>query len=214
MAVLCNPNNPDGGYLPRREIVRFMDELADLDLVVIDESFIDFMDVEQDGSVARDATIRPNVVVLKSLGKNFGLHGVRAGYAVTNVQLAARLRRELPSWNVNGLAELLIRELPHYLDAYEESRRRVVRDRVVLADRLRGLGGLTAYPSRANFVYVRVADAVDGTAVRDRLLAEYGILVRECGNKLGSDRQHFRIAARPAEQVGSLVEALAACLPC
>jgi histidinol-phosphate/aromatic aminotransferase/cobyric acid decarboxylase-like protein len=207
-AAVCNPNNPTGSLLPRPETVRLLDALADLDLVVIDESFLDFADERGVPTVSDEAVRRENVVVLKSLGKNFGLHGVRAGYAVTNVARAARLRRELPSWNINGLAELLIRELPHHRDAYEESRRRVVRDRVLLEWRLREVPGLTVYPSRANFVYVRANDAVDGTALRDRLLTEHGILVRECGNKVGSDRQHFRIAARPAEQVASLIEAL------
>jgi histidinol-phosphate/aromatic aminotransferase/cobyric acid decarboxylase-like protein len=108
VAVLCNPNNPDGGYLPRREVVRFMDELADLDLVVIDESFIDFVDAEPEPSVAMDAAIRPNVVVLKSLGKNFGLHGIRFGYLVANPGLAGTMRRTLPKWNLNSLAETVV----------------------------------------------------------------------------------------------------------
>ncbi|MEV4055072.1 hypothetical protein AB0J55_28055 [Amycolatopsis sp. NPDC049688] len=47
VAVLRNPDNPDGGYLPRREAIRFMDALEDLDLVVIDESFVDFVAVER-----------------------------------------------------------------------------------------------------------------------------------------------------------------------
>ena len=100
VAVLCNPNNPDGGYLPRREVVRFMDELADLDLVVIDESFIDFVEAEPAPSVATEAAIRPNVVVLKSLGKNFGLHGIRFGYMVANPGLARKMRSALPKWNL------------------------------------------------------------------------------------------------------------------
>ena len=106
VAVICNPNNPDGGYLPRREIIRFMDELADLDLIVIDESFIDFVEVERNPSVAAEASIRPNVVVLKSLGKNFGLHGIRFGYLVANPGLAGKMRKTLPKWNLNSLAEL------------------------------------------------------------------------------------------------------------
>lgn len=108
VAVLCNPNNPDGGYLPRREVIRFMDELSDLDLVVVDESFIDFVDAERDPSVAMDAAIRPNVVVLKSLGKNFGLHGIRFGYLVANPGLAGAMRRALPKWNLNSLAETVV----------------------------------------------------------------------------------------------------------
>ena len=108
VAVVCNPNNPDGGYLPRREIIRLMDELSDLDLVVIDESFIDFVEAEQSPSVAMEAAIRPNVVVLKSLGKNFGLHGIRFGYLVANPGLAGKMRKTLPKWNLNSLAETII----------------------------------------------------------------------------------------------------------
>ena len=48
VAVVCNPNNPDGGFLPRREVIRLLDALGDLDLVVVDESFIDFVDAERD----------------------------------------------------------------------------------------------------------------------------------------------------------------------
>lgn len=76
-AVICNPNNPDGSYLPRREVLYLIDRLAHLDVVVIDESFIDFVDEEELQSVASIAASRGNVIVLKSLGKNFGLHGVR-----------------------------------------------------------------------------------------------------------------------------------------
>ncbi|MEV6444142.1 aminotransferase class I/II-fold pyridoxal phosphate-dependent enzyme [Amycolatopsis sp. NPDC051716] len=108
VAVLCNPNNPDGGYLPRREVLRFMDALEDLDLVVIDESFVDFVEVERNPSVAAEAVVRPNVIVLKSLGKNFGLHGIRFGYQVSNPALTRKLSAALPKWNLNSLAETVI----------------------------------------------------------------------------------------------------------
>jgi histidinol-phosphate/aromatic aminotransferase/cobyric acid decarboxylase-like protein len=152
------------------------------------------------------------VIVLKSLGKNFGLHGVRAGYAVANPRLAATLRLALPHWNVNGLAELLIREFPRHLAEYEVSRRRVIQDRVYLEGRLGSVAGLTVYPSRANFVYLRVPAEIDGTELRNGLLTEHGMLVRECGNKVGSDRSHFRVAARPRDQVDQLIDAMTAVL--
>ena len=104
VAVVCNVNNPDGCYLPRRDVIRFMDALSDLDLVVVDESFIDFSDVEQYPSVGPDAVIRPNVIVLKSLGKNFGLHGIRFGYLLANPGIAGKIAKTLPKWNLNSLA--------------------------------------------------------------------------------------------------------------
>ncbi|CAM5295414.1 Histidinol-phosphate aminotransferase [Streptomyces alboniger] len=79
VAVICNPNNPDGGFLHKHAVVQFMDAMADLDLIVIDESFLEFADAEVEPSVVHEAMLRPNVVVLRSLGKNFGLHGIRFG---------------------------------------------------------------------------------------------------------------------------------------
>jgi len=205
VAVLCNPNNPDGGYLPRRDVLRFLDELTDLDLVVVDESFIDFMDAEQDGSVARDATIRPNAVVLKSLGKNFGLHGIRFGYLVANPALARKMAATLPKWNLNSLAETVVFMLRDHTEAYRASLARLSMDRYRMAMELSRLPELTVYPSQANFLLVKLADGIDGSELRDYLLGEHQVFVRECGNKLGMSSQFLRLVVRPEPDVDRLV---------
>ena len=179
VAVLCNPNNPDGGYLPRREVVRFMDELSDLDLVVVDESFIDFVEAERDPSVATDAAIRPNVVVLKSLGKNFGLHGIRFGYLIANPGLAGKMRRTLPKWNLNSLAEMVVFMLQEHGAEYRESLRLLAQDRYVMGQTLASLPELTVYSSQANFLLVKLAEGVDGTDLRDYLIDQHQVFIRE-----------------------------------
>jgi histidinol-phosphate/aromatic aminotransferase/cobyric acid decarboxylase-like protein len=205
VAVICNPNNPDGGYLPRREVLRFMDELADLDLVVVDESFIDFVEIEQGASVAREATIRPNVVVLKSLGKNFGLHGIRFGYLVANPALARKVSSVLPNWNLNSLAEAVVFMLGSHVAAYEESLARLAMDRYRMAMELSRLPDLHVFPSQANFLLVKMQGAAGGTELRDHLLAEHRVFVRECGNKLGMTSQFLRLVVRPEPDVRRLV---------
>lgn len=207
-AVLCNPNNPTGALMARADVLRVLERLRDLDVVVIDESFIDFADEQVVPSVDRDVGRYPNLVVLKSLGKNLGLHGVRMGYAVACPALAAKLRAALPFWNLNSLAQALIEELPSARAEYEAGRRQVVRDRVYLEQRLREIPGLTVYPAQANFVYVRLPEGVEGVGVRNHLLVEHGCFLRECGNKLGSDSRHFRIAARPKVEVDYLIDHL------
>jgi histidinol-phosphate/aromatic aminotransferase/cobyric acid decarboxylase-like protein len=207
-AVICNPNNPDGGYLPRGEVLRLLDELSDLDLVVVDESFIDFMDAEPDGSVARDATIRPNVVVLKSLGKNFGLHGIRFGYLVANPALARRMAAVLPKWNLNSLAETVVFMLRDHEAAYRDSLAQLSEDRFRMSVELGRLSMLQVYPSQANFFLVKLADGLDGTELRDYLLAEHRVFVRECGNKLGMTSQYLRLVVRPEPDVQRLVTGL------
>lgn len=208
VAVLCNPNNPDGGYLPHREVLRFMDELADLDLVVIDESFIDFVDAEHNPSVATEATIRPNVVVLKSLGKNFGLHGIRFGYLVANPGLAATMRRTLPKWNLNSLAEAVVFMLTEHSQEYEESLRLLARDRFGMGVELAKQPELSVFSSQANFLLVKLADGIDGSELRDHLISQHGVLVRECGNKLGMSSQFLRLVVRPPQDVAPLVEGI------
>ncbi|WP_345155395.1 aminotransferase class I/II-fold pyridoxal phosphate-dependent enzyme [Nonomuraea rubra] len=58
--------------------------------------------------IAAEAAVRPNVIVLRSLGKNFGLHGIRFGYLVANPALAGRVRDALPKWNLNSFAEVVV----------------------------------------------------------------------------------------------------------
>jgi histidinol-phosphate/aromatic aminotransferase/cobyric acid decarboxylase-like protein len=71
-AVICNPNNPTGSLLPSAELLSLLEQLGDLDLLVVDESFIDFADESTIPSIAAEAVTFDNVVILKSLGKNFG----------------------------------------------------------------------------------------------------------------------------------------------
>lgn len=208
VAVLCNPNNPDGGFLPRQSVVQFMDAMADLDLIVIDESFLEFADAESEPSVVEDAVMRPNVIVLRSLGKNFGLHGIRFGYMVANPALAGKVRSMLPKWNLNSFAETVVFMLKEHGAEYLESLHMVRRDRLDMARELAALPGLTVYPSQGNFLFVRLPVGAEGTVVRDRMLTEHRILVRECGNKIGSSSRFLRLVVRPQADVRRLVSGL------
>ena len=212
VAVICNPNNPDGGFVARQEVVRMLDMLNDLDLVVVDESFIDFVDAEPYRSVAEEAAIRPNVIVLKSLGKNFGLHGVRFGYMVSNPALAGVIRKALPKWNLNSFAEVVVFMLKEHQEEYYQSLRLLARDRQLMYEQLSQLPGLTVYPSQGNFLLIKLPDGRDGVELRDYLLSEWGVFVRECGNKLGTTSQFLRLVVRPQPDVQRLLNGLFAYL--
>ncbi len=208
VAVICNPNNPDGGFLHKQALVQFMDSMADLDLIVIDESFLEFADAEVEPSVVQEAMIRPNVIVLRSLGKNFGLHGIRFGYLVANPALVYRIRGMLPKWNLNAFAEHVVFILREHGAEYAQSLQQVRRDRLDMASHLSALPGLTVYPSQGNFLFVRLPVGAEGTVVRDRMLTEHRILVRECGNKIGSSSRFLRLVVRPQTDVRRLVSGM------
>ncbi len=114
----------------------------------------------------------------------------------------------LPPWNVNALAEELIRIVATCSREYETGRRKVVRDSKALEFRLSQLDGLTAFPTNANFVYCELDASIPGRQLRDELLQQSGCFVRECGSKIGSGSQFLRIATRPPNQQHLLMKAL------
>lgn len=152
-----------------------------------------------------DAAIRPNVVVLKSLGKNFGLHGIRFGYLVANPGLAGTMRRVLPKWNLNSLAETVVFMLAEHGAEYWESLRLLSRDRYAMGVLLARLPEVTVYSSQANFLLVKLSANVDGTELRDYLIAEHQVYIRECGNKLGMSNRFVRLVVRPQQDVARLI---------
>src|SRR3954454_4633464 len=91
---------------------------------------------------------------------------------------------------------------------YAQSLHQVRRDRLDMASQLSALPGLTVFPSQGNFLFVRLPVGAEGTVVRDRMLTEHRILVRECGNKIGSSSRFLRLVGRPQGDVRRLVSGL------
>jgi threonine-phosphate decarboxylase len=208
--VICNPNNPTGVWLAKDDIAQLIRRLRHLHRIVIDESFIDFSDL---GSAADLAIQSSNTIIVKSMGKALGWHGVRLGYAVTNLALAQAMRLRIPYWNVNGLASFVLQNMLRFKDAYRQSFARVIADRDYMQARLGRVRGLTVYPSKANFIYCELPHRVSGKLVRDRLLEEHGMVVRECSNKLGSSDAFMRLAVNRRDEVDRLARALERVLP-
>lgn len=204
--VICNPNNPTGSIMSREQILWVLEQLPALDNIIIDESFIDFS-AENPPSIKNDVANFPNAWVLKSLGKNVGLHGLRMGFAISNETNIAKLRKHLPYWNVNGITEMLLHLIKDEQAAYNESRLKTIADAIYLSERFEELPEFTIFPTHSNFIFVKLRDNINGTQLRDRMLQHHGCFIRNCGNKLGSSEQYFRIAARPVEDVNYLVEA-------
>jgi len=101
LAIVVNPNNPDGRIVSRNDLLALADDLRSRSgILVIDEAF---SDVAPDVSLARDVT-RGNIVVLRSFGKFFGLAGLRLGFAIAAPEIAARIDAALGPWAVSGPA--------------------------------------------------------------------------------------------------------------
>lgn len=205
MLVISNPNNPTGAWFEAAEIEELVLSLPQVELIVIDESFLDFSGLESAVNLIPRAQ---NLVVVKSLGKSLGWHGVRLGYAAMNSRAAEQLRAELPYWNINGFAAYILKTLPEFKNEFVESLALVAQDRTYMLNQLEAIAGLRVFPSRANFLYVELPQNVPGRELRDRLLEQCGLMVRECSNKIGSSEQYLRLAVQTKPAVDLLVDAL------
>jgi len=205
MLVISNPNNPTGAWFEADEIEELVLSLPEVEMIVIDESFLDFSDLQ---SAVNLITRAQNLVVVKSLGKSLGWHGVRLGYAAMNSRAAERLGSQLPFWNVNGLAAYILKSVSEFKDEFLQSLALVAQDRAYMLNQLNQVPGLRIFSSKANFLYVELPPEVSGRELRDRLLEQYGLMVRECSNKIGSSERYLRLAVQTKEAVDLLVQAL------
>ena len=212
VAILVSPNNPTARSVSRRDILELDDRLSSHGCrLIVDESFIEFSRAGRAASVEGDVVGRPNLAVMKSMSKVFGIAGLRLGYLLTDDrEFSTAVRSHLPIWNLNGFAESFLRHLGRYRIDFEASCD-VVRDTCQsFYDDLLQVPGLAALQPDANFVFCKITTAgLTGPAVARRLYVEHGILIKDCASKsmLEADR-YLRIASRTTDENRRLVNAL------
>ncbi len=195
---LCNPNNPTGTYLECQAIEQLRRACPDT-LVVLDQVFVRFV---ADAWSSREWLPFDNLILLRSLTKDYALTGLRVGYAMASTNTIAALEKVQPPWSVNALAQAAamaaLRDEDHLrtsLAALARAKEDLVRDLTQL--------GMTVFPSRVHFFLMHVGSAFEFT---QRLL-ERQILVRD-GTSFGLP-EFVRIAARRPSENARLVEAIA-----
>jgi histidinol-phosphate aminotransferase len=179
MILVCNPNNPTGTYSKRAEIDEFLAAVPEDVIVVLDEAYREFVtdpDVP-DGLAAYGD--RPNVVVLRTLSKAWGLAGLRIGYAVAQPAVAAAIRKVVTPFSTNSFAQAAAFAA---LDAEAEMRRRCD---IIIAERARVQDKLTQWvpdlpPSQANFVWLPLGERSSEFA---QVCEAHGVIVRPFGGE-------------------------------
>jgi cobalamin biosynthetic protein CobC len=199
LAIVVNPNNPDGRLLPRDALLALADALHP-GLLVVDEAFVDV--APADASLAGAG--RPNIVVLRSFGKFYGLPGLRLGFAVAAPELAGRLRAALGPWAVSGPA-IAIGEAALADEAWGEAMRARLAATASRLDRVLSGAGLEVAVGTSLFRLVRAPaaselfDRLGGAGIFVRRFAEQPTWLRF--GLPASEAQWARLAAalaRPA----------------
>jgi threonine-phosphate decarboxylase len=206
LLVVNNPHNPTGACASRAEM---LDRIANAHstgaAVLADEAFIDYA---PSAAITREAANRTGLVAIRSLTKFFGCPGLRVGYSVSSPETAAKMAAQLPPWPVTTLALNTLAEAlrdDDYARATLESNRQ---DRTCLSEALERLGCQVS-PSAANFLFLRLPDGFPAAEVRDRLIREHAILVRECDSFEGVEQgRYLRLAVRHPSDNARLIEAL------
>jgi threonine-phosphate decarboxylase len=204
--IVNTPHNPSGSFLTRTDARALAETLAtEGTSTIFDEAFIDYIENE---TLAGYAARTSHVIVLRSLTKFFAVPALRVGFAVTNPAVAQRMRAALPSWPVTTLAARAIGAALEDRDYAARTRAQNAMARMHLRERL-GLIGIRTPPSAGNYLLAEVPGTTDARSLRQRLIDDHAIVVRDCTSydDLG-DGRFVRIAVRSPEENARLVVAL------
>ncbi len=213
MVVLINPNNPDGGYLSAVQLRTILHELSAVNHVIVDESFIHFAYEDVKLSLLSFADLTQefsNLMVVKSMSKDFGIAGIRAGYAVMPATKVNQLLGNGFLWNISGLAEyffdLWIRA--DFFVQYNQARIRYIYEIQTFIGALAQISGLHIYPSKANYVLVELINGLSAFDFVSELLIRNGIYTRNCEDKKGLVGEFVRIGVRSAAENEQILQAI------
>ncbi|MBI1758353.1 MAG: histidinol-phosphate transaminase [Actinobacteria bacterium] len=179
LILLCSPNNPTGPVLRHDELTDFLDRVPEDVLVVVDEAYTEFVrdPLAADGLATYRS--RPNVAVLRTFSKAFGLAGLRVGFAIAQEEVADALRKASVPFGVSVIAQHAAVASLHAEAALAERVRALVEERERVVGALRDQGW-TVPETEANFVWLRLGDRSGAFAAA---CEEVGIMVRSYGTE-------------------------------
>jgi histidinol-phosphate aminotransferase len=195
LLIVCNPNNPTGTYLPAAQIAAFCERLPDHVTIVLDEAYVELQTVDDPDTTVDLLAEFPNLVVLRTFSKVYGLAGLRAGFALGSAKFRAAVDAVRQPFSVNALAQAAAAEAVLHQDDVEQRVERTLVERIRVEEGLHDLGLATA-ETQTNFSWIDLGDADEKEVVAG--LAEHSIAVRP-GTPLG-DPGHIRVSyGTPAE---------------
>ena len=210
--TLINPDNPSGNYIRREDVLKLSEWCEKKNIrFVVDESFVDFVD-EEETTTLLDAEIlkaNPNLIVVKSISKSYGVPGLRLGVlASSDEELIAEMKKDVAIWNINSFAEFYLQIYEKYAKDYAKAIEKFKQTRAAYIKDLQALSGLRVLPTQANYVLCEITCGVTSRKLAEDLLEE-NILIKDLSTKKGFDgKNYIRLAVRDEKDNAILVEAL------
>ena len=210
MAFVCNPNNPTSILTSHEVLTEIIEEALEEDvLLFLDEDFLEFVDEEKQVSLIDKINDYPNLFVLRSFTKVYGLTGLRVGYGIASEEITKLLSNAKIPWNVNCLAQAAASAALTDKEHLKKTRELVRAERAYLTRELKRINSFKQYPADANFIFINIKESGFTSAQLKTKMLEEGILIRDCSSFRGLDDYYIRVAVKTRQENERLLEAFA-----
>ncbi len=212
--LLINPDNPSGNFIEKNEVLSLLDELKTRGVTLIfDESFIDFADSEKRYTLIDEEIIEnyPNLIIIKSISKSYGVPGLRLGVLVNKDSAAVKtICKANAIWNINSFGEYFMQIYDKYKSAYKAACDSIAEERNRFIKELSHFKQLKVYPSQANFLLCRLEDGcISSKDMAEKLLETKQIFIKDLSSKkMFEGKNYIRIAIRDEKDNNTLVSVL------
>jgi histidinol-phosphate/aromatic aminotransferase/cobyric acid decarboxylase-like protein/choline kinase len=208
---LVNPDNPTGSFIEKEKMIQLIDKCQKLNKIMIfDESFIDFADESIRYSLIDEKILSkyPNLIVIKSISKSYGVPGIRLGILATgNFEIINKIKNEISIWNINSFGEYFLQIANLYKNDYILSCNKIVKERNRFIKELNKIEGLKVYNSEANYLLCYL-EKKDSTELAAKLLNN-NIFIKDLKTKKAFENKNFiRIAVRNEQDNNILIKNL------
>jgi len=190
--IICNPNNPTGKYIEKKDIIKIIEYLKEKNInLILDESFMDFL--EDDLSLMDKVNKYENLIIIRSLTKFFAVPGLRLGFLVTsNNELKNKINKYRESWSVNIFANEFGINVFDNIEYILKTKEYIYNENKFLFEKLNETNLFKVYSSNANYIFLKSKFDVDW---KEELL-NYNILIRKCDNYIGLNDRFYRVAVK------------------
>lgn len=207
--LLINPDNPSGNFISIDNVIMLTAWCKEKGIsLLVDESFVDFTDGFENNSLLHNDILEsyPNLSVMKSISKSYGVPGLRLGvFATADKETIARMKKDVAIWNINSFGEFYMQIYGKYEKDYNKACHKFIAERERFYSLLQQIPYLHVMPSQANYFLCEVTDRFTSKELT-QILLDHDVLISNCSRKKNmTDRNLVRIAVRSKEDNDRLI---------
>lgn len=210
--AIINPDNPSGDFVEYDDMMKVLKKAkSNNKRLIVDESFIDFAEEKSRYTLLKSEILQEykNLIVVKSIGKSYGVPGIRLGVLASgDMELLKQIRDNMAVWNINSFGEYFLQIATLYTKEYNKSCKLIADERTRFTKELQKIKYIEPYKSQANYIMCKLIDE-DSTDLANYLIKNYSILIKDLKNKKGfENKDYIRLAVKSKEDNDEIIKAL------